>query len=104
MRNTLIFSYIFFVVVGKQCWLEMMLKQAKKLEALKQHHLSSACYIACGRNYDAIDVYRKNVMFREAIALAKLRLPDKDPIVDQLFKEWADVLEKGNLDYLTSSW
>jgi hypothetical protein len=36
--------------------------------------------------------------------LAKLRLPGKDPIIEELFAEWANVLQKGDFDSLTASW
>ena len=41
-----------------------MIKQAKKLETLKQYHLAVSCYVACSHVYDAIEVYRKQDMFR----------------------------------------
>lgn len=50
--------------VGKATWLSLMLEQAKKLESLRQFNLSAACYIACTHNYEAIEMYQKNHMFR----------------------------------------
>ena len=44
------------------------------------------------------------MIYREAIALAKLRLPSNAPIVDQLFGEWANVLQTGDQDAITASW
>ncbi|KAI9339130.1 quinon protein alcohol dehydrogenase-like superfamily [Pilaira anomala] len=90
-------------MVGKATWIELMLEQAKKLESLGQYNLSASCYIACTHIYDAIEVYRKHSMFREAIALAKLRLPPKDPIVNKLYADWANELQKGDSDSLTAS-
>ncbi|KAI7892935.1 WD40-repeat-containing domain protein [Mucor mucedo] len=91
-------------MVGKATWLSLMLEQAKKLESLRQFNLSAACYIACTHNYEAIEMYQKNHMFREAIALAKLRLPPNDPIINRLFGEWANELQKGDSDSLAASW
>ncbi|KAI8088174.1 quinon protein alcohol dehydrogenase-like superfamily [Thamnidium elegans] len=90
-------------MVGKATWITLMLEQAKKLESLGQYNLSASCYIACTHIYDAVEVYRSHSMFREAIALAKLRLPPKDPIVNKLFAEWANELQKGDSDSLTAS-
>lgn len=81
-----------------------MMKQAQKLETHKQYHLAASCYIACSRIYDAVELYRRHAMFREAIVLAKLRLPSNDPIVDTLFGDWAKELQKGTQYTLTAIW
>lgn len=91
-------------IAGKQKWIELMLKQGQKLESLHQYHLSASCYIACSRVYDAIEVYRRHSMFREAIIVAKLRLPSNDPIVESLFGDWAKELQKGTEHTLTAIW
>ncbi|KAI9483207.1 MAG: quinon protein alcohol dehydrogenase-like superfamily [Benjaminiella poitrasii] len=91
-------------MVGKQKWIELMLQQAQKLESLQQYHLAASCYIACSHIYKAIDTYRQHGMFREAIALAKLRLPPNDPVVESLFADWAKELQKGEQDTLTATW
>ncbi|KAI8645978.1 WD40-repeat-containing domain protein [Parasitella parasitica] len=91
-------------MVSKEKWLDLMYKQAKKMESIKQFHLAAACYIACSHVYDAIEMYKQYDMFREAIVLAKLRLPPADPIISSLFTEWAKVLQKGDQDTLTATW
>ena len=94
----------FFILVGKQKWIELMLKQAQKLENMKQYHLAASCYIACSHIYEAIELYRRQNMFREAIALAKLRLPSEDMIIPTLFADWANALQKEEQDTLTTIW
>ncbi|GAN02571.1 conserved hypothetical protein [Mucor ambiguus] len=90
-------------MVSKEKWLELMLDQAKKMETAKQFNLAASCYIACSHIYDAIDMYRQQGMFQEAIVVAKLRLPPGDTIVKALFTEWAKELQKGNQDTLTAT-
>ncbi|KAI8378119.1 hypothetical protein EDC96DRAFT_215674 [Choanephora cucurbitarum] len=89
-------------MVGKQKWMELMLKQAQKLENMKQYHLAASCYVACSHIYEAIELYRRQNMFREAIALAKLRLPSEDIIIPTLFADWANALQKEEQDTLTT--
>ncbi|KAI7904079.1 WD40-repeat-containing domain protein [Cokeromyces recurvatus] len=91
-------------MAGKQKWIELMLQQAQKLEVSKQFHLAASCYIACSHIYEAIQLYSRHAMFREAIVLAKLRLPPKDPIVQKLFADWAKELQKSEQDTLTATW
>jgi hypothetical protein len=81
-----------------------MMKQAKKLETLKQYNLSASCYIACTHVYDAVEMYKRHGLYKEAIALAKLRLPPKDPVIKTLFADWAKELQKGEQDILTATW
>ncbi|GBC04475.1 hypothetical protein RclHR1_00570031 [Rhizophagus clarus] len=81
-------------IAGRDVWLSMMRRQAQKLAAKNDHHGSVMCWIACGEIHEAIKIYRRAEMFREAIALAKLRLPDDDPIFSDLYNSWAILLEK----------
>ncbi|KAI8387435.1 quinon protein alcohol dehydrogenase-like superfamily [Blakeslea trispora] len=91
-------------MVGKQKWIELMMKQAQKLENVKQYHLAASCYIACSHIYEAVELYRRQNMFQEAIALAKLRLPSEDKIIPTLFADWANELQKGEQDTMTAIW
>ncbi|KAI9494241.1 WD40-repeat-containing domain protein [Zychaea mexicana] len=81
-------------MAGKETWLSLMETQAKHLVKQSQPVLAATCFLACSKIYDAIRVYREAAMYREAIALAKLRLPEEDPIISTLFAEWADRLQK----------
>ncbi|CEP17806.1 hypothetical protein [Parasitella parasitica] len=90
-------------MVSKEKWLELMLRQAKKMESINQFNLAAACYIACSHVYDAIEMYKQHDMFREALVIAKLRLPPADPIVKSLFTDWAKFLQKEDQDTLTAT-
>ncbi|KAI8136904.1 quinon protein alcohol dehydrogenase-like superfamily [Fennellomyces sp. T-0311] len=78
-------------MAGKETWLNLMEAQAKQLT--NQPVLAAMCFLACSKVYEAVNVYRKANMYREAIALAKLRLPPADPLIPKLFAEWADQLQ-----------
>lgn len=44
------------------------------------------------------------VMFREAIALVKARLPAEDPVLKELYTCWAAVLEKDGHFSAAAKW
>ncbi|KAI9246141.1 WD40-repeat-containing domain protein [Sporodiniella umbellata] len=75
---------------GKSTWCNLMRKQGKKMERLGKYHLAASCYIACSHIYEAVEVYQNHNMFREAIALAKIRLPEDKDLLSRLFLEWAN--------------
>ncbi|CAI2175727.1 16116_t:CDS:10 [Funneliformis geosporum] len=81
-------------IAGRDVWLSMMHRQAQKLVAKNDRHGAVMCLIACGEIHEAINIYRKAEMFREAIALAKLRLPEDEPTFSDLYNSWAIQLEK----------
>ncbi|KAI8987233.1 WD40-repeat-containing domain protein [Mycotypha africana] len=94
----------FSPMAGKQKWMELLLKQATKLEAEKQYNLAASCYIACSHIKDAVELYKRHDMFLEAIVLAKLRLPAKDPTVQELLGVWAKKLQMQEQDLLAATW
>jgi hypothetical protein len=55
---------ILFFLDGKEAWLKKMKIQAEKMEKLKQYHLAATCFMACSCIYEAIDVYRRQKMYR----------------------------------------
>ncbi|CAG8608519.1 20642_t:CDS:10 [Cetraspora pellucida] len=81
-------------LAGRDVWQSLIRLQAEKLVAKNDRHGAVLCWLACGEVYEAINVYRKAEMYREAIALAKLRLIDEDPIFSDLYCLWANQLEK----------
>ncbi|KAF7726435.1 Gem-associated protein 5 [Apophysomyces ossiformis] len=78
---------------GKETWLRMMEAQAKKLCSARQYNMAATCYTACSKIYEAINVYRHAQMYREAIVLAKLRLPASSSTIQELFAEWAESVQ-----------
>ncbi|RUP50543.1 WD40-repeat-containing domain protein [Jimgerdemannia flammicorona] len=74
---------------GRDVWVALLRRQAEKLAASGDHHTAAMCFLACSEVYEAVGVYSKAGMYREAIALVKLRLPPEDPILAELCTEWA---------------
>ncbi|KAF9181939.1 Gem-associated protein 5 [Haplosporangium sp. Z 11] len=59
---------------GVVAWKEMMARTAVKFESRGEVHAASLCYLGIGRVADAIQVYRKKNMYREALMLLRIRL------------------------------
>ncbi|KAI7869777.1 WD40-repeat-containing domain protein [Spinellus fusiger] len=91
-------------MAGKETWMTMMETQAEKLAKAEHHFLAATCYIACSKIYEAVHVYRKGGKFREAIALAKTRLPTDDTLLGSLFSDWANALQKTDQEDLGALW
>ncbi|KAI8065759.1 WD40-repeat-containing domain protein [Gongronella butleri] len=87
---------------GKEAWLAMMEDQAAKLRACEKFHLAASCYLACSKVYDAIAVYRQAGMPREALAVAKMRLPNDQELNAQLLSEWATTLQSQGQEELAA--
>lgn len=68
---------------GVEAWKGMMIKTAGKFEARGEVHAAGLCYLSVGMIFEAVDVYRKQGLFREALTLLRIRLwdqPDDDDI------------------------
>ncbi|KAL1925007.1 uncharacterized protein VTP21DRAFT_4661 [Calcarisporiella thermophila] len=88
----------FSPLAGRDVWVVQMRKLAERLKRTDPH-LSAMCFLACSDPISAVAVYRQEGLYREAIALAKLRVPDADALVGELLVEWAGVLEdKGHYE------
>ncbi|CAO3689943.1 unnamed protein product [Rhizopus microsporus] len=89
---------------GKDVWIDLMKKQAKKMERENQYHLAASCYIACSHIYDAIEIYQRYGLYREAITLAKLRLPKDEQLLSELYLKLASQFQTGEEDQLAAIW
>ncbi|KAI9004278.1 WD40-repeat-containing domain protein [Phycomyces nitens] len=87
---------------GRDAWIALMEKKAKKLAETGHHLLAATCYTACSRIYEAIEVCRKGSKFREAIILAKIRLPQNEALLSNLFSEWGSALQKSDEEILAA--
>lgn len=65
---------------------------AKKLsEEANSDPLETAMYfLACHKIEEAIDCLSQNCLFKEALALAKYRLPESSDIITKVVEEWAE--------------
>ncbi|KAG0275253.1 Gem-associated protein 5 [Linnemannia exigua] len=61
---------------GFEAWREMMVRTAGKFETRGEIHAAGLCYLGVGMVYEAVDVYRKQGLFREALTLLRIRLWD----------------------------
>ncbi|KAG0018801.1 Gem-associated protein 5 [Entomortierella chlamydospora] len=59
---------------GVAAWREMMSRTAMKFEKRGEVHASALCYLGIGRVFEAVDVYRKQELYREALMLLRIRL------------------------------
>ncbi|KAF9284671.1 Gem-associated protein 5 [Mortierella alpina] len=61
---------------GVEVWKTMMAGMASKLEGRGDVHAAALCYLGIGRVFEAIEVYLKLGMYREALMLHRIRLWD----------------------------
>ncbi|KAG2172005.1 hypothetical protein INT43_001482 [Umbelopsis isabellina] len=80
-------------MASRDLWESNITRLAAKLAATNNPHGAVMCYLAVYNVYRAIEVYRKAKLFKEAIAVAKLRLPHGDEIHSELLNEWGAELE-----------
>ncbi|CAO3684791.1 unnamed protein product [Umbelopsis ramanniana] len=78
---------------SRELWEEKVVRLAAKLDINNNPHGAVVCYLAAFQVYPAINVYRRAKLYKEAIALAKMRLPDGSDIISELFNEWGAHLE-----------
>ncbi|KAL3879661.1 hypothetical protein ACJMK2_031948, partial [Sinanodonta woodiana] len=80
-------------------WTSVCEDYALQLEADGQYHKAATYFLACHKVYDAIEVFKRHKLFKEAIALAKVRLSPLDPGLEELYTLWAKQLTKdGNYE------
>ncbi|XP_048244264.1 gem-associated protein 5-like [Haliotis rufescens] len=80
-------------------WLGMCEEYARQLEGDGQYHKATSYLLACHKVYEAIDLFKRHRLFKEAVALARMRLSPLDPVLEDLYMEWAQMLMKdGNYE------
>ncbi|KAJ7997067.1 hypothetical protein DPEC_G00225080 [Dallia pectoralis] len=81
-------------MAGYQVWLRTVEAYVKQL-CLQEQFLKAASHLlSINKVYEAIDLLKSHQLYREAIALAKARLQPDDPVLKELYTNWATVLEK----------
>ncbi|XP_013417476.1 gem-associated protein 5 [Lingula anatina] len=81
-------------MASKRTYLELCEVYAQQLEKEGNYHKATSYYLACHKVYEAIDMLKRNRLFREAVALAKLRLSPSDPLLSSLQESWGRHLAK----------
>ncbi|XP_037125237.1 gem-associated protein 5 isoform X1 [Syngnathus acus] len=79
---------------GYAVWSDAVQRYVKQLCLQEQHVKAAAYLLAIDRVYQAVQLLHSHKLHREAIALAKARLPAEDPVLKELYTSWAVMLEK----------
>ncbi|ESO89427.1 hypothetical protein LOTGIDRAFT_165023 [Lottia gigantea] len=77
-----------------EMWLTACEDYARQLEDDGQYHKSSTYLLACHKVYDAIELFKRHKLYKEAVALAKVRLSPMDPSFEDLYTDWSQQLMK----------
>ncbi|XP_074619191.1 gem-associated protein 5-like isoform X2 [Acropora palmata] len=83
-------------LAGRNVWMATTRAFANQLESQGAWQRAVLYYLACHDTYKAIEVFKKQAMYREAISLAKVRLSPLDPLLFELYSAWARKLETEN--------
>ncbi|XP_041357872.1 gem-associated protein 5-like [Gigantopelta aegis] len=80
-------------------WLAMCGDYAHQLEEDGQYHKAASYLLAAHKVYAAIELFKKHKLFKEAVALAKIRLSPLDPVLEDLYIDWSQqLLKDGNYE------
>ncbi|KAI8485197.1 Gem-associated protein 5 [Branchiostoma belcheri] len=85
-------------LAGHDIWLQTVQDYAQQLCGQDQHYKAVTFLLACHKVHQAIALLKNNKMFREAVALAKARLPPHDPVILDLYEAWATELQKDHYE------
>ncbi|CAH1777523.1 unnamed protein product [Owenia fusiformis] len=86
-------------MVSHKFWLEMLGAYGRQLSQEGNYHRAATYYIAANRIYDALEMLKQNNLFREAVAIAKVRLSPMDPVLGDIYIGWAQSLARdGNYE------
>ncbi|XP_071479507.1 gem-associated protein 5-like, partial [Diadema antillarum] len=81
---------------GHDVWSKVCEAYAEQLASQDHIHRAVLYFVMCGQVYKAVALLKKNAMFRDAIALARVRLLPSDPVLHDLYMTWATQLESSN--------
>ncbi|KAF9313693.1 Gem-associated protein 5 [Podila horticola] len=68
---------------GVEAWKDIMAKTAVKFLSRREVHAAVLCLLGIGRVYDAVDAYRSQGLFREALMLLRIRTMEDDEDVEE---------------------
>ncbi|XP_067852096.1 gem-associated protein 5 [Heptranchias perlo] len=81
-------------MAGYAVWMRTIEAFAKQLCFQEQYVKAATYLLSIHRVYEAVQLLQSHQLFREAIAIAKARLQPEDPVLKELFTNWASVMEK----------
>ncbi|KAJ1678633.1 Gem-associated protein 5 [Spiromyces aspiralis] len=71
----------------------------EKLRDSGDYQTAALCFIGCDKTRQAVEMFERQGMYKEAIILAKARLSPEDDIIPVIYEKWAAQLEsKGQLE------
>ncbi|CAG5129907.1 unnamed protein product, partial [Candidula unifasciata] len=73
-------------------WEAVSAEYAEQLEDDGQYHKAVTYLLAANKIHQAIDLFRRHKLFKEAVLLARIRLSPVDPILEDLYTEWGQNL------------
>ncbi|XP_047143757.1 gem-associated protein 5 isoform X1 [Hydra vulgaris] len=81
---------------GFDLWRACVLAYAEQLEKKRNFNSAALYFLAVGETQKAINVFKDNGLFKEAVALAKVRLSKNNPLIQELYLLWAQKLIEEN--------
>jgi hypothetical protein len=78
---------------GRDVWVRMCGLYAQQMVAKGDVHTAVQYYVVCDQVEEAVLAYLKAHLFAEAVALARCRLLDEDPLVTHCYLVWARACE-----------
>ncbi|XP_011609486.2 gem-associated protein 5 [Takifugu rubripes] len=81
-------------MAGFETWRRTVEAFVRQL-CLQEQYLKAASHLlSINKLYEAAELLHSHKLYREAIALVKARLPASEPLLGELYTNWAGVLEK----------
>ncbi|XP_054834207.1 gem-associated protein 5 isoform X3 [Eublepharis macularius] len=84
----------FSPMAGYQAWVWTVEAFAKQLCFQEQYVKAASHLLSLHKVYEAVELLKSHGFFREATTIAKARLRPEDPVLKDLYTNWAAVLEK----------
>ncbi|XP_072846121.2 gem-associated protein 5 [Pogona vitticeps] len=81
-------------MAGYQTWSWTVEAFVKQLCFQEQYVKAASHLLSLHKVYEAVELLKSHSFFREAIVIAKARLRPEDPVLKDLYTNWAAVLEK----------
>ncbi|XP_077324510.1 gem-associated protein 5 isoform X2 [Lithobates pipiens] len=81
-------------MAGYKVWVWAVESYVKQLCFQEQYTKAASHLLSINKVYEAVQLLQGNHFYREAIVVAKARLPSDDPVLRELYTSWAAVLEQ----------
>ncbi|KAM8835184.1 gem-associated protein 5 [Synchiropus picturatus] len=81
-------------MAGFRIWSRAVDSYVQQLCLQEQHVKAASHLLSINKVQQAIELLRDHKLYREAVALARARLPADDPVLTELYSLWGSALEK----------